>query len=264
MEDDGDHADAIRARHGLRGIYVEVEPAMDSSEAVEDSSEGADESSEAASRSVTATSRPSNAISCYVTKPDGTEAHKSTVNVELLCASATGDIADLSPDRLVRRMQHTLDDVAVADVEGEATRTRLLQRGVDIAQAFENSKGGGFDVYIGRVQAIYKDSKAWVKPISFDSRPSTLQLVCRWYSRLRTGSDVKWKYNQDDIGRVYAQFTLCLPDLTWESPCDQYTLSPTDHRAAIKTAKEELAALHCLPSKINLLTVSQLEHDDDE
>ena len=242
MEDDGDHVDAIRARHGLRDIYVEVEPAMDSSEAVEDSSEGADESSEAASRSVTATSQPSNAISCYVTKPDGTEAHKSTVNVELLCASATGDIADLSPDRLVRRMQHTLDDVAVADVEGEATRTRL-QHCVDIAQAFENSKGDGFDVYIGRVQAIYKDSKAWVKPIDFDSRPSTLQLVCRWYSRLRTGSDVKWKYNQDDIGRVYAQFTLCLPDLTWESPCDQYTLSPTD-RAAIKTAKEELAALH--------------------
>ena len=232
MRDDGNHVDAIRARSNLRDVYDEAEAAM--SKPTGGSSEAAEDSSEPA-------------VSCYVTKPDGAKAHKSTVNVELLCASATGDITDLSPDRLVRRMQHTSDDLTAEDAaeDGEATRTRL-QRGADIAQAFANDSGDGFDVYIGRIQAIYKDSKAWVKPIDFESRPSTLQLVCRWYSRVRKGSDVKWKYNQDDVGRVFAQFTLCLPDLTWDSPSDQYTLSPTD-RAAIKTATDGLKALHFPP-----------------
>ena len=115
----------------------------------------------------------------------------------------------LSPDRLERVKQEGIRLAAAGgaddgDAEGEATRTKL-QRGVDIAQAFQRDDGQGFFFQLGRVQAMYSNTsgsyKEWRLPLEFESRPSGLKLVCRWYSHFRKNGDVTWKYDSDDLSR---------------------------------------------------------------
>ena len=90
MVDDGDHEDAVRARHELRDLYEEAEAA----------------SAEPGTTPVT----------CKVTAPDGSERHKATVNTELIVASAKGNASyEISSDRLVRQKQRCADPEPDAD-----------------------------------------------------------------------------------------------------------------------------------------------------
>ena len=219
MVDDGDHEDAVRARHELRDLYEEAEAA----------------SAEPGTTPVT----------CKVTAPDGSERHKATVNTELIVASAKGNASyEISSDRLVRQKQRCTDPEPDADdglVPG-AERTKL-QRGADIAQAFLNDKGDGYYFLLGRVQAVYSNAsgpfKAAHAPIDLASKPAGVKHVCRWYSRKKQGRDITWKYDTDDVNRYHVEFTLCLPDLKWIRRTDEYELSAND-RATIQAALSDL------------------------
>ena len=206
MEDAGDHEDAVRARHEYRGV-------IDSVHVVEEGTGAA--SAAASDPAATASER----VACHVASPTGGELHKSTFNTELQIADAKGESVILSPDRLERVKQEGIRLVAAGggaddgDAEGKATRTKL-QRGVDIAQAFQRDDDQGSYFQLGRVQAMYSNTsgsyKEWRLPLDFESRQSGLTLVCRWYSRVRQNSDVKWKYDCGDLSRYFAQFTTTL------------------------------------------------------